>query len=66
MTPGTIVQIYHPRYMGRVGVVLGQEAGKLLVLVDGRTVRVEPSKAVPVKSGGVSNEHCGTTAVFRH
>lgn len=50
MTPGAIVQVYTPRYMGRIGVVLGQEAGKLLVLVDGREIKVDPSKAVPVKA----------------
>lgn len=50
MTPGTLVQIYAPRYMGRIGEVVGHENGRLLVIIDGRTVKVEPQKAVPVKA----------------
>jgi len=58
---GTIVQVYHPGFMGRIGVVLGQEGGKLVVLIDGREVKVEPSKAVPVggKSRGRTHQAVG-------
>jgi len=61
VTPGVIVQVYHPRYMGRIGVVLGQDGNKLLVLIHGKTVKVEPSKAVPVggKSRGRTHQAVG-------
>ncbi|HEY8343251.1 MAG TPA: hypothetical protein VIK75_09730 [Calditerricola sp.] len=50
MTPGTIVQIYHPRYMGRIGKVVGRNGDKLLVLIDGKTVRVDADKVLLVKA----------------
>lgn len=50
MEPGTLVQVYVPGAMGRIGKVTGQEKGKLLVLIDGETYRVPPEKALVVRT----------------
>jgi len=48
--PGDIVQIYAPKAMGRIGVVVGQKGRNLLVSVSGvGKVEVERSKALLVK-----------------
>ena len=49
MTPGAIVQVYHPRYMGRIGKVVGRNGNKLLVTIDGKTVRVDADKVLLVQ-----------------
>lgn len=52
MDVGDEVQIYHPKAMGRIGVVVGFGKGKVLVTVRGvGTIPVEPEKVLLVKKG---------------